>query len=177
MNEFIAQNQELFYTIILIVALFILRFGINKTIRRIGRINDFNDARTKLVIKYTTIAFLFIAAIACSIIWGVDFEKLGVIFSSIFAILGVALFAQWSILSNITAGIILFFSFPFKIGDKIKIQDKDFPSEAVIENIGAFHVHLRTDDGELLTYPNNLFLQKGIVVLKLQHHDDGADSV
>jgi hypothetical protein len=28
----------------------------------------------------------------------------------------VYMFAQWSILSNITSGIILFFSFPFKIG-------------------------------------------------------------
>ena len=44
--------------------------------------------------------------------------------------MGVAMFAQWSILSNITSGIILFFSFPFKIGDLILIHDKDFPIEA-----------------------------------------------
>jgi hypothetical protein len=60
---------------------------------------------------------------------------------------GVAMFAQWSILSNITSGIILFF-FPFKIGDVIRIHDKDFPIEAEIEDIRAFHVALKTKDGE-----------------------------
>lgn len=74
--------------------------------------------------------------------------------------------AQWSILSNITSGIILFFSFPYKIGDFIFIHDKDFPIEAEIEDIGAFHVYLKTKEGEMIVYPNNLMLQKGISILK-----------
>ena len=75
------------------------------------------------------------------------------------------MFAQWSILSNITSGIILFFFFPFKIGDVIKIHDKDFPIQAEIEDINAFHVNLKTIDGERITYPNNLLLQKGISII------------
>jgi small-conductance mechanosensitive channel len=80
----------------------------------------------------------------------------------------VALFATWSILSNVTAGIILFFSFPFKIGDKIKIQDDDFPLEAVITDVRAFYIELKTDEGYLVTYPNNLFLQKGVALISKQ---------
>lgn len=102
------------------------------------------------------------------IIWGVKLEDLGLVLSSFFAILGVALFATWSILSNISAGIILFFSFPFKIGDRIKIQDDDFPLEAIITDVRAFYVELKTDEGTLVTYPNNLFLQKGVLLLKKQ---------
>uniref|UniRef100_UPI003744309F mechanosensitive ion channel domain-containing protein n=1 Tax=Mesohalobacter halotolerans TaxID=1883405 RepID=UPI003744309F len=83
-------------------------------------------------------------------------------FSSVFAIIGIGLFAIWSILSNVTAGVILYFYYPFKIGDKIKILDKDFPLEATIEDIKAFQIHLRTDEGDLVTYPNNLILQKSI---------------
>jgi small-conductance mechanosensitive channel len=49
------------------------------------------------------------------------------------------------------------FLFPFKIGDIIKIHDKDFPITAEIEDILAFHVSLRTADGEMIVYPNNLF--------------------
>ncbi|MGB5370458.1 MAG: mechanosensitive ion channel domain-containing protein, partial [Flavobacteriaceae bacterium] len=74
------------------------------------------------------------------------------------------------ILSNVTSGVILFFSFPFKIGDQIKIMDKDIldklePDETifVIEDIKAFHVHLRSANGEIMTYPNNLMLQKAVV--------------
>jgi small-conductance mechanosensitive channel len=65
------------------------------------------------------------------------------------------MFAQWSILSNITSGI-LFFSFPFKI-DIIRIHDKDFPIVAEIEDIRAFHVALKTKEGEMIIYPNNFF--------------------
>jgi len=70
------------------------------------------------------------------------------------------MFAQWSILSNITSGIILFFFFPFRIGDIIQVHDKDFPIKAEIEDIKAFHIYLKTDKGERITYPNNLLLQK-----------------
>jgi small-conductance mechanosensitive channel len=86
-------------------------------------------------------------------------------------VLGVAMFAQWSILSNITSGIILFFSFPFKIGDHIRIHDKDFPIEAEIEDIRAFHLYLKSKDGEMITYPNNLLLQKGISIIKNDFED------
>ena len=45
------------------------------------------------------------------------------------------------------AGIILYFSFPFKIGDRIKIMDKEMEYEGnyIIEDIRAFHIHLRND--------------------------------
>ncbi|MCD8073198.1 MAG: mechanosensitive ion channel family protein, partial [Alistipes sp.] len=86
---------------------------------------------------------------------------------SILALLGVALFALWSILSNITAGIIMFFGAPFRIGDEITIIDKDTPIDAVIENIHGFYTHIRTPDNRLIVIPNNLFLQK-IVSIKNQ---------
>jgi small-conductance mechanosensitive channel len=139
-----------------------------KTIRRIGRKSDINQVRTVLVGRYLTFALVTLMLIALLFIWKVDFKELGLILSSFFAVLGVALFASWSILSNVTAGIILFFYFPFKIGDRIRILDKDFPEEAIIIDIQAFNVNLKQDNGELLTYPNNLLLQKGVVLIQKQ---------
>ena len=104
--------------------------------------------------------------ISIVIIWGVKKDQIFLFISSVFAVAGVASFAQWSILSNITAGIILFFSYPFKIGDRIKIHDKDFPIEGEIVDIKAFYVVLKSSDGELITYPNNLIMQKGVSVLR-----------
>jgi len=86
--------------------------------------------------------------------------------SSIFAVIGVALFAQWSILSNITAGIIIYFSAPFKIGDYIRILDKDMPIEARVEDIFTFYTHLRTRDGGVHIFPNSLLLQKAVSVIE-----------
>ena len=37
--------------------------------------------------------------------------------------------------------------------------------EFIIEDIKAFHMHLRRHNGEILTYPNNLILQKGVILI------------
>ena len=108
-----------------------------------------------------------LALFSLIIIWGVETKDIFIALSSITTVVGVAMFAQWSILSNITSGIILFFSFPFKIGDIILIHDKDFPiDQAEIEDIGAFHIYLKTKDGQMIIYPNNLLLQKGVSIVK-----------
>ena len=86
-----------------------------------------------------------------------------------------ALFAIWSILSNVTSGVIMFFSFPYKVGDKIKIHDKDYPIVAVIEDIRAFQLHLREDSGDLVTYPNNLILQKAVTLVEKDAIEDFGD--
>jgi small-conductance mechanosensitive channel len=80
-------------------------------------------------------------------------------------VLGVALFAQWSILSNITAGVLIFFVFPYRIGDRIRIVEKDEDMSGVIVEIALFHILLKRDSGDVMTYPNSLLLQKGVVKL------------
>jgi small-conductance mechanosensitive channel len=171
---FLSNYDALIKSVVVIAALIFLRFFANKAIRRVGRISDINKVRTSLIIKYVNSGILLLAAAALSFIWSVNFEEIGLLFSSIFAVLGVALFAQWSILSNITAGIILFFSFPFKIGDRIRIQDKDFMSESVILDIKAFYLILKTEEGETVTYPNNLILQKGVSIIQKYDGGDGG---
>lgn len=161
-------SSELVGTVICIILFLLLRFLAVKTIKRIGRLSDINQVRTVLVGRYITFGLFFFLVVALIFTWRVDFRELGLILSSIFAVLGVALFASWSILSNVTAGIILFFYFPFKIGDRIRILDKDFPEEAIIIDIQAFNINLKKDNGELLTYPNSLLLQKGVVLIQKQ---------
>ncbi|WP_091169041.1 mechanosensitive ion channel domain-containing protein [Flavobacterium sinopsychrotolerans] len=159
-------TRELIATGILGILLILLRIISTKLVRRYAKSNQTLEHRTNLVIKYIHLFINILVIIALIVIWGVQTKDITIALSSITTVVGVAMFAQWSILSNITSGIILFFSFPFKIGDVIKIHDKDFPIEAEIEDIGAFHVFLKTIEGEKIIYPNNLLLQKGISILK-----------
>ena len=158
-------DQEI-ATLVVLLVYFILRFSSNKLVRKYATLNEVLEHRTKLVIKYINLLLGILALISIVIIWGVKKDQILLFISSVFAVVGVASFAQWSILSNITAGIILFFSYPFKIGDRIKIHDKDFPIEGEIDDIKAFYVILKSSEGEMVTYPNNLLMQKGISVLK-----------
>ncbi|MDI5897588.1 mechanosensitive ion channel [Flavobacterium sp. LB2P84] len=171
MTFFQEYTRELIATGILGILLILFRILSTKLVRRYAKSNQTLEHRTNLVIKYIHLFINILVVIALIIIWGVQTKDIFIALSSITTVVGVAMFAQWSILSNITSGVILFFSFPFKIGDVIKIHDKDFPIEAEIEDIGAFHVYLKTIDGEKIIYPNNLLLQKGISILK-DHFDD-----
>lgn len=171
-------KNSLIYTVIIIVALYVLQFILRKTAQRVGTRADLHVARIQLMNKYISGSIGLLAVFLLALVWGVEARDVTLVFSSVFAIIGVALFAFWSVLSNITAGVILFFSFPYRIGNRIKIHDKDLPVEAVIEDIRAFHLHLRTAEGELITYPNNLILQKAVSLIKENtYEDEGKDAL
>lgn len=176
-NFFFTYKSEFIYSIILLVILFVSRIILKAAIKRIGKKSNINEARTNLIIRYATVTLFLIASLIESFILGAEPRELALVFSSVFAVIGIALFAIWSILSNITSGVIMFFSFPYKVGDKIQIHDKDFPIEAIIEDITAFQILLRLDNGNLVTYPNNLILQKAVTLIKKDAIDDGSDII
>lgn len=165
------QNQLILSGFILLFLL-VIRFAAHALIRKIGSRSNLNQARINLICRYISVTLFLIALLVEAFIFGAEFEKMALIFSSVFAVIGIGLFAIWSILSNVTSGIIMFFSFPYKVGDKIRIHDKDFPIEAIIEDIRAFQLHLRCDNGDLVTYPNNLILQKAVTLVEKNAIED-----
>ncbi|MEN9655576.1 MAG: hypothetical protein RL311_484 [Bacteroidota bacterium] len=160
--------REAIGTGIVLILLMVLRIITTKLVRRYARLSQTVERRTNLVIKYFHLLINILLIVALIIIWGVDAKDIIIAVSSIATVVGVAMVAQWSILSNITSGIILFFSYPFKIGDTIHIHDKDFPVIAEIEDISAFYISMINKEGELVIYPNNLLLQKGVSIV---NHD------
>lgn len=172
------HQSELIATGFLLLFLLIVRFILTTLITKISRRNGINLARIHLINRYVSVTLFLIALIIIPFIFGTEPHDLVVLFSSVFAVIGIGLFAIWSILSNITSGIIMFFSFPYKVGDKIQIHDKDFPLEGIIEDIRAFQLHLRLENGDLVTYPNNLMLQKAVTLVEKDAIiDDGMDVI
>ncbi|NNK86824.1 MAG: mechanosensitive ion channel family protein [Flavobacteriaceae bacterium] len=159
-------DAQIYLGIGLFVIFLIINFSVNVIIRKVAKRSNKNEVRARLISRYISVGLLFLWLISESFLFGANWGDIAVVFSSVFAILGIALFAIWSILSNVTSGVIMFFSFPYKVGDKVEIHDKDFPIRAVIEDIRAFHLHLRLENGDLVTYPNNLMLQKAVTLVE-----------
>jgi len=156
-------------TLITFAGVAILKFITKRLVHKYGHMNHKFETRINQVVRIFNILLNFAGLITLIVVWGVNTRNLFVALSSVFAVIGVALFAQWSILSNITAGIIIYFSAPFKIGDYIRILDKDMPIEAKVEDIYTFYTHLKTKDGGVHIFPNSLLLQKAISVI--EEHD------
>ncbi|ARV08341.1 mechanosensitive ion channel protein MscS [Winogradskyella sp. PC-19] len=165
-------QSEIIYSAILLVILLIIRAIIVLTVKKIGKRSGTSEVRANLIGRYVTVTIFLIGFLIEAFILGADTDDISLVFSSVFAVIGIALFAIWSILSNVTSGVIMFFSFPYKVGDKIKIHDKDYPIEAIIEDIRAFQLILREDNGDLVTYPNNLILQKAVTLIQKDALDE-----
>jgi small-conductance mechanosensitive channel len=127
---------------------------------------DYQKSRTKIIIKLVTVILFLICLSLLIFIWGVKQSELVLFISSMLTVLGIAFFAQWSLMSNITSTLIIFFSHTVKIGDSITVYDKDYPIEGTISDIGIFFVVIKTDEGEKITIASNVFIQKMVK----QHH-------
>ncbi|EAT11835.1 mechanosensitive ion channel family protein [Bermanella marisrubri] len=147
-----------------ILFVLILNNQLTRMISRVGHRKKVSRDRVFYVQKTLQLTILVVGILTASVIFGFNYDKFGLIFSSIFAVVGIALFAQWSILSNITASIMIFFFFPYRVGNRVRInEDKDWLSGEIIE-ITLFHVLIRMDDNNILSYPNSLVFQKAIII-------------
>ena len=165
--DFVLERYpQIIATGVSLLLFFILKYFTDSIVNRFGQKTQFTKARVQLVRKYIDFLLGLLVAVVIISIWGVKPDQIFLFISSILTVIGVAFFAQWSILSNVTAGIILFFSFPFKIGDKIRILDKECPIEAEIKDISSFYTLLKTASGERISLPNNLLIQKAVVIIE-----------
>jgi small-conductance mechanosensitive channel len=122
--------------------------------------------RRKIIMKAVPLFYFIAATILLSAIWGLEQNEIAVFVGTILTALGIAFFAQWSLLSNVTSSLLLFFNHPIKMGDTIKVLDKDYPFEGEVSDLTYFFVHLKTDRGETITIPNSLLLQKSVSVIQ-----------
>jgi len=151
---------ELIETGILAVSYVITKFGIARSIDKVAVKFGYQKPRVTVVRKLINFCIFLISLGILMFIWGVDQKELLFFISSMLTVIGIAFFAQWSIISNITSTVIIFFNHPARIGDAVTVMDKDFQIKGRISDIGVFFIIIKTDEGEKVTIPSNTFIQK-----------------
>jgi small-conductance mechanosensitive channel len=144
-----------------LITFYVTRIFINNTLKQA----HLQRSRRKIIIKAVHL-FSFIASVTLLFaVWGLDQKDITLFIGTILTTLGIAFFAQWSLLSNVTSSLLLFFNHPVKIGDTIKVMDKDCPFEGEVTDLTYFFVHLKAGNGEVIVVPNSLLLQKSICII------------
>jgi len=157
---------QIIESLIVLVAYGILYYVNHSLISRVFQsVARVDTGQRKVYRKVVNLFMSIVLVVILSAIWGVDQNEIALFVSSVLTVMGIAFFAQWSILSNITASLILFFNHPLKIGDTIKVLDKENPFEGEIIDLTYFFVYVKISSTETLTIPNNILLQKAIIVL------------
>ena len=158
------QRVQILESVIVLVVYLILFFVIKKFINNTLKNTPLQRDRRKNIIKVLQLFISIAGVVLLAGIWGFKQKEIAAFASTVLTALGIAFFAQWSLLSNITSSIILFFNHPLKLGDTIKVLDKDYPFEGEITELTYFFVHLKTVEGEIITIPNSMILQKSISI-------------
>ncbi|GAA3597573.1 mechanosensitive ion channel [Flavivirga amylovorans] len=158
-------KTKLALILLLIVVLTLVVFLTKKALIRFSLLKSIEPHRRKIVGGLIYSSYYLIALFVILIIVGVDFNQFGLFASSVLAVLGISFFAQWSMLSNLTASVILFFYHPLRIGSRIKILDSEINFCGTVKDITGFYVLMKTDDERIITIPNTTILYKGIELI------------
>ena len=95
---FVGHSLELFISLVILVIYFISRGIILRLITRHAQKNKLDESRMLYVKKITGLINLIVFIALFGLIWQISLSGLSFYFASIFTVVGVALFANWSIL-------------------------------------------------------------------------------
>jgi len=158
------MTNQFIHTAILIAFVIIVKLFAGKAVNRILVRLENDLKRKKITMRIINLFSLIFMIIGLAAIWNIDRSQLMVFITSLITVLGIAFFAQWSILSNITSSLILFFNHPVKIGQRIRVLDKEYDIEGKLIDISFYFLYIKTDAGELVTIPTSVALQKTMVI-------------
>ncbi|HTN69300.1 MAG TPA: mechanosensitive ion channel domain-containing protein [Dysgonamonadaceae bacterium] len=149
-------------TVIIIFVYLVAKLITKRLITKVGVRFKYQSRRIKITNKIANALLVILLLVFLMVIWGIKQTDLVVFLSTTMTILGVAFFAQWSLISNITSTLIIFFNHPIRIGDSLTIMEKDYEIEGTLNDIGVFFITVKTKDNKKITMPSNIFLQKMI---------------
>ena len=155
------KEYELLLAILFFCVYWLLKRTTEKTIKALAEKKTVHATRTAFINRCFSITYFSFLFAVYIIVSGIGYGNFSIFISSVFTVIGVGFIAQWSILSNITASFLIFFVFPYRIGDSIIVADGD-GIEGEILDIRMFHTLLKHPEGNVITYPNSLLLQKSV---------------
>lgn len=119
---------------------------------------EFESGAASRILRVVRTVFALFGALFLLVVWGVDPSAVLIVATTTITLLGVALFASWSLLSNVTAYFVLLWHPTFTRGTFIRVIDGDNYVQGYISDLSLFSVELITEDKEVIIYPNNLLL-------------------
>jgi len=168
MGEMMFRLGKLGWSIIIILIYLLIGKILAKGLEKFATKNSLTLERSNRIKKFIEVFVLSLLVITVTLVWGFNMRDFFVAMATVFSIIGVAFFASWSNLSNISSGIIIFFNYKIKIGDRVWFIYVDERLEGVVHEMKLFYIEIITDDGDLIIYPNNQILHNAIRVINVK---------
>ena len=144
--------------VVVILSFYLLKFYARRTQERLG----IRKSRYFAVRRLLRISSVVLGVLMLLVVWDINLKNVWVHLTGILAITAIAFFAVWSLVGNILAGILLYFTAPFKLDDEIEVLPEEIAGTVLA--INTFYTVLQDADGNYFNIPNSLFFQKYIRV-------------
>ena len=141
----------------------VIRWFRNRAIDRIACARNMAPVRVAATRRAVRIVSRLALAIVIGLIFSIKVQGLVAVSGAVMATFGFAFLTEWSILSNITANIVMFWRFPIRIGDRIAVPDRPALS-GVVRDLTPFFIIVTDENGNTVTIPNNTAFQQSIVI-------------
>ena len=162
--NFAEYKLQIFETALVVSFLILVKMVARNSINKILSKFEFGIERKRISHKIVNLFIVLFALIFLAGIWNIDRSQLMVFITSTLTLVGVGFIAQWSILANVTSSLILFFNHPMKLGQEITILDKEYDINGTLIDISFFFLYIKTEEGEIITIPNSVVLNKVIKI-------------
>ncbi len=164
MSWFSKYSLNIVLSVVVILIYFVFRGIVNPKIEEYIERDHLKNSTLRSALFSISLFSWVITFAFLMFIWGFNFKVLLALSTGLLAVTGVALFASWSILSNVTAFFILLVHKSYKRGNFIRVIDLDNYIEGYISEISLFNTKLITVDREIIVFPNNLLIAKPIII-------------
>lgn len=160
--EILTENLSDFMPVVLIVAALLVLFigtGFVRRVRnRLGRKRPQNIKEINVVANMVNGLFAVVVILLLLQALNVPLGNVWTAVSAVFALVAIGFFAVWSILSHMTAAIVIFFQRPFRTGEYLQFADESYTGR--VQKTGLFFTTIEDDDGGFSQIPNNLLFQR-----------------
>src|SRR6266568_4079714 len=149
-------------TVAIVIVAFIAAVSVSRMLRR-SLVERYRHRRipydTVLLLTRGATALVCVGACILALdLWGFSVTGLWAFLVSISTVIGVGFLATWTMISNVTANLLLAVLRPFRLGDTVEIVPENVKGQVVDRNM--MFTALRERPGTILHVPNNLFFQK-----------------
>ncbi len=156
--------QKIIYSVVILLGInlvfHILKLTAKKTQQKFG----IRKSRYFAIKRLFTILSLLLSVLVLVFVWEVSLKNVWISATGILSLIAIAFFAVWSLVGNILAGIIIYFTSPFKIDDTIEVMPDEI--RGTVLAINTFYTVLHDKNKNYINIPNSLLFQKYIKVIK-----------
>ena len=153
---------EVINSFIVLAFALLIYYVASRLIRRLDR--DTHLDHSLVVTLRIVLRWLFVLLTSAAImqVWHV-LDQFWAAITALLTLVAIGFVAVWSVLSNVLCSLILLAARPFRIGQRIALPPDEMLEGTVVE-VTLLHTVLKTDTGDVLKIPNNIFFQRTLQI-------------